>query len=237
MTTYRVLALLTLAVGAMGCSGEDGATGPAGPLPAVAVGGGLTGTGEAATPLAVDFGAGGSAATVARSDHGHSALEGMVAAHDTAITTLGTTVQALEVRVPNVPGSATVEMSPFSNDWTHYASGDIILSGWDDARTYKVTLTTGNWLVAGAVQVSTTDVPDAVKLSLHDLTEGNDFAQGPGGITTVGTFRQVSVVGFLQVGATPKDVTLAVGRNGASSLRIVSAAHVPGAVLRAIRIN
>ncbi len=59
-----------------GLAGPMGPAGPAGPPPTVLVGGGLVGTGSAASPLAVDFGGNGLATTAARSDHTHTVIGG-----------------------------------------------------------------------------------------------------------------------------------------------------------------
>ena len=60
-------------VGLIGPQGEIGPQGPPGPLPAVALGGGLLGTGDTGSPLHVDFAGTGTKNSAARSDHDHDA--------------------------------------------------------------------------------------------------------------------------------------------------------------------
>jgi hypothetical protein len=85
-----VCLLAALAAACSGKDGKDGRDGASGPPPAVTVGGGLTGTGEAASPLSVSFGGTGAAASVARSDHDHveiGALQSAVSANAADIST------------------------------------------------------------------------------------------------------------------------------------------------------
>lgn len=62
---------VTGATGVDGATGPTGATGPAGTSASLIVGAGLTGVGDMADPLAVNFAGSGSATTASRSDHLH----------------------------------------------------------------------------------------------------------------------------------------------------------------------